>query len=119
MANHLETLISQHYDWKGWVVRKNVKVSRRDLGGYDGELDVVVYNPESDKVIHYEPSTDADAWAKREKKYKRKFDLGRKHISKDVFPWLKPDFKLEQKAVFFSGSRASQRLPRRHSNEHR
>jgi hypothetical protein len=101
MANHLETLISQYYDWKGWIVRKNVKVGRRARGGYEGELDVVVYDPISGKVIHYEPSTDGDAWAKREMRYNRKFELGRKHISKDVFPWIRPDFELEQIAVFF------------------
>jgi hypothetical protein len=103
MANHLETLISQYYDWKGWVVRKNVKVGPLDHGGYEGELDVVVYEPESGKVIHYEPSTDATTWVNREKRYKRKFDLGRKYIPKDVLPWLKlpPDYELEQIAVFF------------------
>jgi hypothetical protein len=101
MANHLETLISQYYDWKGWVVRKNVKVGRRDRGGYEGELDVIVYDHKSNKVIHYEPSTDADKWANRKTRYKHKFDLGKKHIPKDVFPWLKPGFKLEQIAVFF------------------
>jgi len=101
MANHLETLIFQYYDWKGWVVRKNIKVGRRDRGGYDGELDVVVYNPQSGRVIHYEPSTDATTWPKRKEKYKRKFELGKKYISTEVFPWLKPGFKLEQIAVFF------------------
>jgi hypothetical protein len=109
MTNHLENLISQYYDWKGWVVKKNVKVGRRNLGGYEGELDVVVYNPESGKVIHYEPSTDASAWANREEKYKRKFYLGKKHISKDVFPWLRNGFELEQIAVFF-------RVSERHRN---
>lgn len=101
MANHLETLISQYYDWKGWVVRKNVRVGRRDRGGYAGELDVVVYDPESGKVIHYEPSTDASTWEQRGAKYKRKFEMGRQYISKDVLPWLKPGFELEQIAVFF------------------
>jgi hypothetical protein len=103
MANHLETLISQYYDWKGWVVRKNVKVGPLDHGGYEGELDVVVYDPESCKVIHYEPSTDATTWAERGKRYKRKFKLGKEYISRDVFPWLKlpGSFELEQIAVFF------------------
>jgi hypothetical protein len=27
--------------------------------------------------------------------------MGKRYISKEVFPWLKPDFKLEQVAVFF------------------
>ena len=101
MANHLETLISQFYAWKGWVVRKNVKVGRRDRGGYAGELDVVVYDPTTGKVIHYEPSTDASTWEKRAAKYERKFKAGRTYIATEVLPWLKPDFALEQIAVFF------------------
>jgi hypothetical protein len=101
MANHLETLISQYYDWRGWVVKKNVKVGRRNRGGYEGELDVVAYDPQSGNVIHYEPSTDATTWANRETKYRRKFDLGKKFISKEVMPGLRPGFKLEQVAVFF------------------
>ena len=100
MANHLETLISQYYDWRGWVVKKNVKVGRRNRGGYEGELDVVAYDPQSGNVIHYEPSTDATTWANRETKYRRKFDLGKKFIS-EVIPGLRPGFKLEQVAVFF------------------
>ena len=102
MANHLETLIFQYYDWKGWVVKKNVKVGRLGRCGYAGELDVVVYDHDSDKVLHYEPSTDASKWEQRDVKYKRKFDLGKKHIPKEVFPWLKPGFTLEQIAVFFN-----------------
>lgn len=101
MANHLETLIAQFYDWKGWVVRKNVKVGRRERGGYAGELDVVVYDPTTGKVIHYEPSTDATTWEKRAAKYARKFKMGRDYIAKDAMPWLKPGFELEQIAVFF------------------
>ncbi len=92
MANRLEALISQYYDWQGWMVRKNVKVCPLDHGGWGGELDVVVYDPESGKVKHYEPSTDATTWAIREKRYKRKFELGRQYISKDVFPCLGPSF---------------------------
>jgi hypothetical protein len=102
MANHLETLISQFYDWKGWVVRRNVKVGRRDRGGYAGELDVVVYDPTTGKVIHYEPSTDASTWDKRAATYERKFKAGRDYIAKEVLPWLKPDFEPEQIAVFFN-----------------
>lgn len=101
MANHLETLISQFYDWKGWIVKRNVKVGRRDRGGYAGELDVVVYDPTTNKVIHYEPSTDASKWEKRAEKYENKFKMGQMYIAKEVLPWLKPDFELQQIAVFF------------------
>jgi hypothetical protein len=96
----LETLIAQYYDWKGWIVKKNVKVGRRERGGFKGELDVVVYHPQSGKVIHYEPSLDASSWAEREPKYCRKFQTGRDFIFKEVFPWIKSQ-ELEQIAVFF------------------
>ena len=99
MANHLENLICQFYDWKECIVKSNIKVGRLRRGGYAGELDVVVYNPASREVIHYEPSLDGDKWADREQRYKKKFELGRKHI-KDVFPWLPPNTKLRQVAVF-------------------
>src|SRR5438552_18294670 len=101
MANHLESLIAQYHEWKRCIVRRNVKVGRRAKGGFAGELDVVVYDPSSNKVIHYEPSTDAKRWDQRADKYKRKFEMGQKFISTEVFPWLQPGFSLEQIAVFF------------------
>jgi hypothetical protein len=100
MANHLEDLICQYYDWKGYAVKKNIKVGKLERGGYEGELDVVVYDHKNNIVIHYEPSTDATTWHKREASYKRKFAAGKKYI-RDVFPWLPRDYKLEQIAVFF------------------
>jgi hypothetical protein len=41
---------------------------------------------------------DGNSWASREERYKKKFELGRKHI-KDAFPWL-PPHKLHQVAIF-------------------
>ena len=58
MANHLAKLICQFNDWKGCVVKNNVKVGRLPHGGWVGELDVVVYKPNSQEVIHYELSLD-------------------------------------------------------------
>jgi len=101
MANHLEDLICQYYEWKGWTVRRNVKVGRLGHGGYEGELDVVAYDHKTRTVRHYEPSTDATSWERRDVIYKRKFETGKKHIP-SVFPWLPPDFPLEQFAVFFN-----------------
>ena len=40
--NHLENLIRQYYEWQGYIVRGNIKVSKRSKGGWDGELDIVV-----------------------------------------------------------------------------
>src|ERR1700678_1591924 len=100
MSNHLEDLICQYYEWQDCTVRKNAKVGRRDRGGWNGELDVVVYDHKKKNVLHFEPSLDADTWAKRDARYKRKFEAGRRHI-RDVWPWLPKDYSLEQIAIFF------------------
>ena len=64
------------------------------------ELDVVGFNPQSAKLVHYEPSIDASSWEKREIRYKKKFDAGRKYIFTELFSWLPKDTKLDQVAVF-------------------
>src|SRR5580700_62033 len=104
--NYLEQLIWQYYDWKKCIVKTNIKVGKRPRGGWDGELDVVIYDPENKKIIHYEPSTDVSSWETRYKKYRRKFILGRKYIRKDVFPWLPKNLPIEQRAVFFNAKMA-------------
>lgn len=102
--NHLERLIAQYYAWQGYVVRTNVMVGRRDKGGYECELDIVAYHPDSQHLIHLEPSLDAHTWVKREERYRRKFDAGKKYIKTTVFPWLKnSSVPIEQLAIL-SGS---------------
>lgn len=101
MANHLEDLICQYYDWKGCTVKRNIEVGRREKGGYEGELAVVIYDHSNNKVMHYEPSSKDTKWEKRDETYKHKFDAGKKYI-RDVFPWLPSGFALEQIAVFFN-----------------
>lgn len=54
--NHLETLIKQYYEWRGYIVRSNVKVGRLRHGGWAGELDIVAYHPVSEHLLHLEPS---------------------------------------------------------------
>jgi hypothetical protein len=78
--NYLEELVSEWYEFQGYFVRRNVLVGKRPEGGYAGELDVVAFHPQTRRLIHIEPSMDADSWAKREVRFRRKFDLGRKHI---------------------------------------
>lgn len=105
--NHLERLIAQYYAWRGYVVRTNVMVGRRDKGGYECELDIVAYHPETEHLVHLEPSLDAHNWAKREERFSKKFAAGKKHIKTQVFPWLeKSPIPIEQIAVL-SGSAAN------------
>ncbi len=97
--NHLEKLIRQYYEWQGYIVRGNVKVGRRSRGGWAGELDIVAYHPQTGRLVHLEPSLDAHTWEKREKRFKKKFQTGRRHICRDVFPWLDKKTPIEQIAV--------------------
>ena len=98
--SHLELLIAEYLEWDGFIVRKNIKVGRLDHGGWAGELDIVGFHPQTNRLVHYEPSLDALSWSKRESKFDKKFKAGRKYIFKDIFPWLsKAHLKLEQFVV--------------------
>ncbi|GAB6067097.1 hypothetical protein JCM13664_04150 [Methylothermus subterraneus] len=103
--NHLEKLVSQFYAWRGYLVRGNVKVGALAHGGWEGELDVVAYHPQVGHLIHLEPSLDADPWPRREARFQKKFELGRRYICQDVFPWLEPATPVEQVAILVSASR--------------
>ncbi len=83
-------------------MKHNIKVGPRLNGGYEGELDVVVFDPVRQKILHFEPSTDANSWEERRKTYEKKFRLGRSYICSTVFPWLPNDIEIEHIAIFFS-----------------
>lgn len=103
--NHLEKLTRQYYDWKGYLVKGNVKVGRLVHGGWGGELDIVAYHPQTKHLVHIEPSIDAHSWSKREERFEKKFRFGREYIYKEVFPWLSKDTPLEQIAILITSSR--------------
>lgn len=105
--NHLETLIRQFYEWQGYIVRGNVKVGKLAHGGWAGELDIVAYHPETQHLVHLEPSIDAHSWNRREERFTKKFHFGKKHIYRDVFPWLDKRTPLEQVAILVSSGRAT------------
>jgi len=102
---HLEKLVRQFYEWRGYIVRSNIKVGKLSHGGWAGELDIVAYHPLTQHLIHLEPSIDAHSWAKREERFQKKFEFGKQYIHKDIFPWLDPSTPLEQVAVLITGSR--------------
>lgn len=104
--NHLEKLIRQYYEWKGYVVRGNIKVGRLPHGGWACELDIVAYHPETEHLVHLEPSIDARSWEKREARFEKKFRYGKEYIHKEVFPWLSGNAELEQIAILVSSSRS-------------
>jgi hypothetical protein len=100
MAEHLENLVAEHLEWKGYVVRRNILVGKRAKGGWDMELDIVAYEPKRAEVLHVEPSLDADPWSRREERFRKKFEVGRRLIFTEVFPWIDPaTVRFEQLAI--------------------
>jgi hypothetical protein len=98
--SHLESLIAEYLDWQGFIVKRNIKVGRLAHGGWEMELDIVGYHPRSGALVHYEPSIDALSWERREERYAKKFEAGRRYIYSDrLFSWLSPDTPLQQIAV--------------------
>jgi len=105
MANNfLEQLVYEWYEYQGYFVRRNIAVGKRRRGGYECELDIVAFNPSAPHLVHIEPSMDAESWEKREVRFRKKFDAGRKHIP-SLFPGVELPERIEQIAVFASASR--------------
>lgn len=100
--SHLENLIAEYYDWKGYLVKRNVKVGRLTHGGWEMELDVVAFHPHTHHLIHLEPSIDAHSWTTREARFTKKFGCGERYIFKEVFTWLPDSTPIERVAVLIS-----------------
>jgi hypothetical protein len=101
-GNHLEDLVAEWYQWQGFFVRRNVQVGKRPQGGWECELDVVAFHPGQQKLVQIEPSLDADGWEKREQRYQRKFDAGKRHIPA-LFAGLVLAAELDQIVLFVFG----------------
>lgn len=84
----LEQLVSEWYSYRGYYVRTNVMVGKRIAGGYEGELDVVAFHPQTKEIVHVETSMDSLPWDKRRERFARKFELGRRHIP-ELFAFTK------------------------------
>jgi hypothetical protein len=80
----LEQVVAEWYAYRGFFVRTNIKFGRRPAGGYEGEIDVAAFNPKTKHLIHIEASTDADSWAERRKRFRKKFEDAKRHY-KEVF----------------------------------
>lgn len=107
MANNfLEQLVAEWYEYRGYFVRRNVPVGRRERGGHEAELDVVALNPVTRHLVHLEPSMDAESWETRERRFRRKFDAGREHIP-ELFPGLDVPREIDQFAILVSASKAN------------
>ncbi|MEZ5812985.1 MAG: hypothetical protein R3D45_16370 [Rhizobiaceae bacterium] len=79
--NHLEELTTEWLNYNGYFTRTAIKVGKRALGGYEGELDVIGYHPETKHFVHVECSMDALTWENREKRFARKLAIGREYAA--------------------------------------
>ncbi len=96
--NHLEQLVGEWLQYRGYFVRNSVQVGKRPNGGFDGELDVVAIHLVKQHLVHAECSLDTWSLAERERKFEAKFERGRRYI-KDVFKGLSIPTQLDQIAI--------------------
>lgn len=100
--SHLENLLAEFYDWSGYLVKRNLKVGRLKHGGWEMELDIIAFHPQTKHLVHIEPSIDAHSWSMRESRFEKKFKSGEKYMFESVFPWLDPKTPVERIAVLVS-----------------
>jgi hypothetical protein len=108
-VNFLEQLVAEWYEYQGYFVRRNVRVGKLPKGGYECELDVVAFHPQTKHLVHIEPSTDASSWVERERRYKKKFESGRKHIPALFEGMLPEPLDIEQIALLVFSPLRSER----------
>ena len=96
--NHLETLTTEWLDYNGYFTRSTIRVGKRALGGWNGELDVIGFHAETRHFVHIECSTDAWNWEKRETTFSRKFQMGRDY-ARSHFAGMNVPEELDQVVV--------------------
>lgn len=106
-SNHLEQLVAEWYEFRGYFVRRNVRVGKRAKGGHECELDVVAFNPQTKHLVQVEPSTDAASILERERRYAKKFLAGQKYIPA-LFAGFDLPNEIEQIGLFLYGGLRSQ-----------
>lgn len=94
-SNYLEQLVSEWYEYQGYFIRRNVMVGKLPKGGYECELDVVAFHPETKHLVHIEPTHDAHSWDKREQRFIKKFNAGRQYIP-EIFKGMDIPENIEQ-----------------------
>lgn len=109
-GNHLESLVAEWYEFRGYFVRRNVHVGQRAEGGHQAELDVVAFDPVKPELVQIEPSLDTNSWKKREARYRKKFEAGREYIPELFPPNLELPDKIEQIALFVHAGRSREHI---------
>ncbi|MBU6418258.1 MAG: hypothetical protein KGQ79_00845 [Proteobacteria bacterium] len=105
MANFLEQLVAEWYEYQGYFILRNVRVGKLRGGGYEAELDVVAFRPAPRHIVHIETSTDADRWEKRIEKLKKKFTRGRQYIPDLLKGFDVKEDEIEQDGIFVFGAK--------------
>jgi hypothetical protein len=104
--NFLEQLTSEWLEYRGYFVRRHVRVDVRGASPQDCELDVVAFHPESQHLLQVEASMDTSTQRVRSHRFQLKFDAGRAHIP-TMFASLAPVRAVDQVALFGYGNRES------------
>jgi hypothetical protein len=104
-TNFLEELVAEWYEYQGYLVKRNEHVgpNPKGKGGFEGELDIVAFDPRNSHLIHVETSTDCWSWPVREQKFRKKFACGAKH-ARTLFEGLRLPDQMDQLALFIYGS---------------
>jgi hypothetical protein len=89
-VNFLEQLVAEWYAYKGYLVRTNVKFGKRARGGWEGEMDVLAFEPRRGILVHLETSGDADSWKERRDRFRQKFEKAASHYEQE-FPFQSED----------------------------
>lgn len=79
----LEQLLAEWYTYQGYFVRTNIKFGKRPSGGYEGEMDVVAFDPKTGTLFHIETSGDADSWRERRLKFQKKFKTAAEYYNSE------------------------------------
>ena len=108
--NHLEQLVAEWLEYQGYFVRRNIKVGKRNKGGYECELDIVALDPIKNILVQYETSTDTHSWEKRESRYEKKFAAGKKYIPGLFKGMTSAKTPIIQYAVFLYGSKLNHKV---------
>jgi len=73
--NFLEQLVAEWYAYQGNFVRTNIRFGKGLRGGWEGEMDVVAFDPKEKILVHLETSGDAYSWPQRRKRFQKKFRM--------------------------------------------
>ncbi len=96
--NHLEQLVAEWLQYRGYFVRTSILVGPRPRGGFEGELDVVALHPKRKHLLHIECSLDSNSKAVRATRFARKFACGQR-FAKNAFSGFPVPDELEQVAI--------------------